>query len=40
MKDKNAFESLLKKYNEGKKTDDFFSVKKSSVSRVLLNYAK
>lgn len=40
MKDKNAFESLLKKVREDKKSTDFFKVKKASVSRVLLNYAK
>lgn len=38
MKDKKAFDSLVKKYTEGSKSDDFFSVRKSSVTRVLLKY--
>jgi hypothetical protein len=40
MKDKSAFESLLKKVREDKKSKDFFKVRKASVSKVLLNYVK
>lgn len=38
MKQKSKLDSLVKKYTEGSKNDDFFSVRKSSVTRVLLKY--
>jgi tRNA nucleotidyltransferase (CCA-adding enzyme) len=40
MKDKGAFDSLVKKYTEGSKNTDFYNVRKASVSHVLLSYVK
>jgi len=40
VKNKNELEKLVKGYAEGGKNGDFYNVRKASVSRVLLSYAK
>lgn len=40
MKDKKAFEIMVKKYEESKSNDEFFKIKKSSVSKVLLGFVR
>jgi tRNA nucleotidyltransferase (CCA-adding enzyme) len=38
MKDKAALKSAIEKYSENKQSDNFFSIKKASISKVLLKY--